>query len=240
VVPTAAHDGGRDDDDDDLQANLDYDFARGAELENSLLRLRHQWELKDQKRREEVERQEEEEGRASVSASASASVGAKRKRSGADGVKKGQQKQGAHQIFSCAEATRMLCNKLFDLMKEEQEGFDGMSANCVEYNIHQWRVQVSDISPTSTLKADLDKIKARYGYSDLQLELSFIPDMHPFYPVFVKVLRPRFIGVTAEGSLFGILTPSMLRLSAHGALRGALLATWEGARNACASMRQGS
>jgi len=107
VVPTAAHDGGRDDDDDDLQANLDYDFARGAELENSLLRLRHQWELKDQKRREEVERQEEEEGRASVSASTSASVGAKRKRSGADGVKKGQQKQGAHQIFSCAEATRV-------------------------------------------------------------------------------------------------------------------------------------
>ena len=101
-------DGGGDDDDEDLQANLDYDFARGAELENSLLRLRHQWELKDQKRREEVERQEkEEEERASVSASASSSVGAKRKRSGADGVKKGHQKQGAHQIFSSAEATRV-------------------------------------------------------------------------------------------------------------------------------------
>ena len=42
-----------DDDDDDAQScsNLDYDFERGAELENSLLRLRHQWELKDQKRR---------------------------------------------------------------------------------------------------------------------------------------------------------------------------------------------
>ena len=108
VLPTAADDGGGDDDDEDLQANLDYDFARGAELENSLLRLRHQWELKDQKRREEVERQEkEEEERASVSASASSSVGAKRKRSGADGVKKGHQKQGAHQIFSSAEATRV-------------------------------------------------------------------------------------------------------------------------------------
>ena len=39
----------------------------------------------------------------------------------ADGKLKVPQKQGAHQIFSSAEATRMLCNELFDMMKEEKE-----------------------------------------------------------------------------------------------------------------------
>ena len=117
-------DGNDDDEDDDEQANLDYDFARGAELENSLLRLRHQWELKDQERREQCDRAREEEEAASAAAIAAAPQ--KRKRLGADGKQRGAPKQGAHQIFSSAEATRMLCNELFDLMKEEREGFDGV------------------------------------------------------------------------------------------------------------------
>ena len=188
-----------DDDDDDMQANLDYDFARGAELENSLLRLRHQWELKDQARREAADkaRADEEAAAAAAAAAASASASAKRKRM-LDGKAKGVQKQGAHQIFSSAEATRMLCNELFDLMKEEREGFDGVSADCIDFNIHKWRVAISDISEGCALHSDLEKVSERYGYKTIELELGFTPDMHPFYPVFVKVVRPRFVGVVAE------------------------------------------
>ena len=185
-----------DDDDEDMQANLDYDFARGAELENSLLRLRHQWEVKDQARREAAGKARADE-EAAEKAAEKAAAAMKRKRT-IDGKAKAAQKQGAHQIFSSAEATRMLCNELFDLMKEEREGFDGVSADCVDFNIHKWRVVVSDISAESALHADLAQLRAKHGYANIELELGFTPDMHPFYPVFVKVVRPRFVGVVAE------------------------------------------
>ena len=81
---------------------------------------------------------------------------------GADGKQRGPQKQGAHQIFSSAEATRMLCNELFDPMKEEREGFDGVVADCVDFNIHKWRVKVSDVPLENPLKADLDQLQERY------------------------------------------------------------------------------
>ncbi|KOO32655.1 ubiquitin-conjugating bir-domain enzyme, partial [Chrysochromulina tobinii] len=185
-----------------MMANLDYDFARGAELENSLLRLRHQWEVKDQRRREErAERAREEEEAAAATAvtGSSASVAQKRKRPGPEGKAKGPQKQGAHQIFSAAEATRMLCNELFDLMKEQREGFTGVSADCVDFDIHAWRVAISDIKEGSPLQADLARLSRETGQpAALELELAFTPDMHPFYPVFVKVVRPRFEGVVAE------------------------------------------
>ena len=154
-------DGADDDDDDD-----DYDFARGAELENSLLRLRHQWEVKDQRRREErAERAREEEEAAAATAvtGSSASVAQKRKRPGPEGKAKGPQKQGAHQIFSAAEATRMLCNELFDLMKEQREGFTGVSADCVDFDIHAWRVAISDIKEGSPLQADLERLSRETG-----------------------------------------------------------------------------
>ena len=249
---------GVDDDsaDDDAQScsNLDYDFERGAELENSLLRLRHQWELKDQKRRGDLGEEE-----TPVEPAAKLQPGGKSKK---DAVR--QQKRGAHQIFSSAEATRMLCNELFDLMKEEAEGFDGVSAQCVDLDIHRWRVQVRDLDITSSLHQDMQQLKAEprvesapsprppqtprrrvgaaprtslsasaanapvavcgasfvprsarfefakvapstfqadFGYDALELELQFTPDMHPFYPAWVKVLRPRFQEVAAEAAM---------------------------------------
>ena len=189
-----------DDDDDDEQTNLDYDFARGAELENALLRLRHQWEVKDQKRRDaaDAKRAAEEKEAEAALAALPASQKPRGKRA-ADGKLKVPQKQGAHQIFSSAEATRMLCNELFDMMKEEKEGFDGVSADCVECDIHTWRVKVSDVSPDCPLHADLTALKdAGVGDASIEFELTFTPDMHPFYPCFLKVVRPRFEGVVAE------------------------------------------
>ena len=184
-----------DDDDDDAQScsNLDYDFERGAELENSLLRLRHQWELKDQKRRGDLGEPVAPE---EPPPAAKPQPSGKSKKEAAR-----QQKRGAHQIFSSAEATRMLCNELFDMMKEEAEGFGGVSAQCVDLDIHLWRVQVRDLDPTSQLHQDMQQLKAKFGSDALELELQFTPDMHPFYPAWVKVLRPRFQDVAAEAAM---------------------------------------
>ena len=170
---------------------MDYDFEKGAELENSLLRLRHQWEMEDQKRRDALgEAAEEPPKPAEPAKPGKAKKEALR-----------QQKRGAHQIFNPAEATRMLCNELFDMMKEEAEGFDGVSAQCVDLDIHLWRVQIRDLDKTSELAGDMKQLQAKFGYDSLQLEMRFTPDMHPFYPAQVKVLRPRFQGVIAEAAM---------------------------------------
>eukprot|EP00966_Prymnesium_polylepis_P282811 6534891-Prymnesium_polylepis.1 len=68
-------------------------------------------------------------------------AGAPARRKGAAEQKK-PMKRGAHQIFTAAEATRMLCNGLFDLMKEHAQGFYGVEADCVDNDIHVWRVKI--------------------------------------------------------------------------------------------------
>lgn len=176
--------------------SLDHDFEKGAELENNLLRLRHQWELKDQKRREALEQENEAEKAREEKLKTALPQPGRLHQKKSD--KAQQQKRGAHQIFSSAEATRILCNELFEMMKEEAEGFDGVSAQCIDSDIHIWRVQIRDLDPASPIAADMKRVQQQHGYDTLQLELQFTPDMHPFYPAWVKVLRPRFEDVTAE------------------------------------------
>ena len=57
----------------------------------------------------------------------------------------------------------MLCNELFDLMKEEREGFEGVTADCVDLDIHVWRVRVSDVDKGCPLYADLQALQQRHG-----------------------------------------------------------------------------
>ena len=208
IVPkaTSDDDDDMDDDDDDNDDDemddddMDYGWERGAELENQLLRLRHSWELKDQERRQLAGEPAPAEAGAPEAAPAEP-------RSGGDGgvkaPKKGEKapaKRGAHQIFTAHEATRILCNELFDLMKEKLEGFDGIDADCVDRDVHTWRVRITDINEASPLHGDLAALGRRLGggAAAIELELRFTPDMHPFYPAFVKVVRPRFEGYAAE------------------------------------------
>ena len=94
------------------------------------------------------------------------------------------------------EATRILCNELFDLMKEKLEGFDGIDADCVDRDVHTWRVRITDINEASPLHGDLAALGRRLGggAAAIELELRFTPDMHPFFPTWVKILYPRFEG----------------------------------------------
>ncbi|KAL1504725.1 hypothetical protein AB1Y20_008503 [Prymnesium parvum] len=181
------------DEDEEDDEHMNYGLEKGAELENQLLRLRHQWELKDQQRRcaanwEDTKVQDETKP-----------LAYQPRRMGSD-MKKNHSPCGAHQIFTAAEATRMLCNELFDLMKEHAEGFYGVKAECIDNDIHIWRVAISDFNQ-SPLRADMQALKARYGYAELQLELNFMPDMYPCYPAYVKIIRPRFLGAAAEATM---------------------------------------
>ena len=208
IVPTAKSDDDDDmddddDDDDDDEMDdddMDYGWERGAELENQLLRLRHSWELKDQERRQLAGEPAPAEAGAPEAAPAEPRCGGD---GGVKAPKKGEKapaKRGAHQIFTAHEATRILCNELFDLMKEKLEGFDGIDADCVDRDVHTWRVRITDINEASPLHGDLAALGRRLGggAAAIELELRFTPDMHPFYPAFVKVVRPRFEGYAAE------------------------------------------
>ena len=74
---------------------MDYDFEKGAELENRLLRLRHEWETKDQRRRAALGH---DDSAAAVEEEKPTAANARRPvKSKAES--KAPVKRGAHQIF---------------------------------------------------------------------------------------------------------------------------------------------
>jgi hypothetical protein len=202
--------GASDDEDDD---NYDLGFAKGDELDDRLLRMRLAWEEKDADRRmrSEPRLHVNEEGPAKAPAG---SVGAappagssyeaqppgaapedklstaEAKRRGDKAAAAGRKRGAAAQIFSSAEATRILCNELSSLIREQAEGFAGINADCVDLDVHQWRVQICDISPGCPLEADLAQLRTTHGYGFIELGLRFQADMHPFYPVHLQVSWP--------------------------------------------------
>ena len=75
------------------------------------------------------------------------------------------------------------------------------SPSSVDLDIHRWAIRVSDFELGTEFAADMLEVERLYGYSYLELELIFTPYMHPFYPVYVKVVRPRFEGFAAEAAM---------------------------------------
>lgn len=59
-------------------------------------------------------------------------------------------------------------------------------------------MEISDITPGTPLHADLLQLGGPDGCANVQLELRFQPDMHPFYPVQISLLKPRLLGVTGD------------------------------------------
>ena len=50
----------------------------------------------------------------------------------------------------------------------------------------------------SSLQADLETLELVNGYDYVQLRISFKPDLYPFYPPRVRVVRPRLAGITPQ------------------------------------------
>ena len=57
---------------------------------------------------------------------------------------------------------------------------------------------------------DLEQLRERYGYASLEFELNFTPDMHPFYPASLRVIRPRFAFRTGHVTIGGSICTEML------------------------------
>jgi baculoviral IAP repeat-containing protein 6 len=107
-------------------------------------------------------------------------------------------------IFSSSASSAVLTNDLLLIMKDEQSL--GFSAVPVDDNIYHWRVKVFNFDPSSRLARDLIELKDKVGYDYVELDVTYKMDLYPFFPPFVKLLRPRFhgfmMGAVASSDLF--------------------------------------
>lgn len=179
--------------------HYDLGFSIGDELDDRLLRMRLAWEEKDAQRRataalhpHALPSSADAHLTSSSGSSDGLQVGGKAgaavaKRRGDKAAAAGRKRGAAAQIFSATEATRILCNELSALIREKAEGFEGINADCVDLDVHHWRVEICDITPDCPLKADLAELRRTHGYGHIEFGLRFQPDMHPFYPVHLQV-----------------------------------------------------
>jgi baculoviral IAP repeat-containing protein 6 len=107
-------------------------------------------------------------------------------------------------IFSASASSAVLTNDLLFIMKDEQSL--GFSAEPIDDNIYHWRVKMFNFDTSSRLARDLVELKEKVGYDYVELDVSYKMDLYPFFPPFVKLLRPRFhgfmMGAVASSDLF--------------------------------------
>ena len=76
----------------------------------------------------------------------------------------------------------------------------------IDDNIYNWRVKMFNFDPESRLSRDLTELREKWGYDYIELDVSYKMDLYPFFPPFVKLLRPRFhgfmMGAIASSDLF--------------------------------------
>ena len=65
----------------------------------------------------------------------------------------------------------------------------GINADCVDLDVHHWRVQICDITPGCAIEADLQQLQKTHGYGHIEFGLVFQEDMHPYYPFQLQVSR---------------------------------------------------
>ena len=114
------------------------------------------------------------------------------------------------QIFSISGAFQRLYSELFSLQKNQSIGEGSTATSClvqaVEHDVYEWDVRFpfsafdegdgnsSRDSSRDCLRSDLETLEAVNGYDYVQVRASFKPDLYPFYPPRVKVVRPKLKG----------------------------------------------
>ena len=83
----------------------------------------------------------------------------------------------------------MLSNELAKIM---DLGQGSLACDAIDNDVHRWRVRLSGFE--GPLAQDMARVKARHGYDFVELKVTFTPDLHPFYPPHVELVRPRFSG----------------------------------------------
>ena len=108
------------------------------------------------------------------------------------------------QIFSSSGAFQRLYSELFAL-QEKTDPTCACRVDAADHDVHEWDVRFPaaafDVFPSDgagkRLRDDLELLEAVNGYGEVQMRVSFMPDLYPFYPPRVRVVRPRLKGIAA-------------------------------------------
>ena len=97
-------------------------------------------------------------------------------------------------MFSSSESFTILRNELFKIVSKASEAGESaiLAAEAVGDDVHHWRVRMKGFS--GELARDLSAVESKFGYDYVEVEFTFTPDLHPFYPPQVRIVRPRFKG----------------------------------------------
>ena len=103
------------------------------------------------------------------------------------------------QIFSTSGAFQRLYSELFAL-QEKTDPTCACRVDAADHDVHEWDVRFpaaafdvgrkKDVT-AGCLRDDLELLEAVNGYGEVQMRVSFMPDLYPFYPPRVRVVRPR-------------------------------------------------
>lgn len=98
------------------------------------------------------------------------------------------------QMFNPQEAFIQLSG---ELKKGVQGDIPWLEVDAIDDDVYKWDVNITSVSPTSPLADDLTALERRTGNRSIHLRLTFKRGLHPFYPVAVQVVWPRFKGPLA-------------------------------------------
>ena len=200
-----------DNDDDDFGDDIDEDEDEELKdiLDNDL-----NWELEISRRKKRW-RAKVEEMRAAKKQKGKAKSSDPLRKSSSSANKNGKQ------VFTAAGAEGILTNDLVSIMKAS--GDTGIDADTIDDNIFRWSVKLRGFDPMSPLSEDLAELKNVYGYGHIELQLDFLMDLHPFFPPFVKVIRP----ILNDSMMLRITTMGMLKLSNWNPTRDMKAILWD-------------
>ena len=137
-----------------------------------------------------------------VSGAASGGVGAFSKTEGpsaAPGMTWEMKRAARDQIFSSSGAFQRLYSELFAL-QEKTDPRCACRVEAVDHDVYEWDVRypASAFVSSVSLRDDLELLEAVNGYGYVNVRVSFMPDLYPFYPPRVRVVRPRLTGTVAS------------------------------------------
>ena len=59
----------------------------------------------------------------------------------------------------------------------------GVTVRPVDEDVFTWNVKLSNFPSSSEIAQSLQQLKDTYNYAYVELELKFMPDLYPFFPV---------------------------------------------------------
>jgi len=92
-------------------------------------------------------------------------------------------------IFSSDAAITMLTNDVMSYMSADPSS--GVTVRPVDEDVFVWNVRLSGFPADSEIACTLKQLRELYNYDYVELEMKFMPDLFPFFPPTVRLVRPR-------------------------------------------------